>query len=396
MQLISPVAASLAFIGSPPAYVNSDWASGQSYAKYAVRNYAPSGTTRYDYTCKIAHTSSSYITPSNIWYWTKGGLSTPTGGYTYTTNVRESNYPAWATGAAVAAWSTYYDAANHHDYLAPLAIAAGTNTIRPSEAVNSTDPAVAARWVDAGASNAWAPFDGLSNTYLQGYNSSNVLVSPATFTFSSQLTTEAGNRLFLSGLTNVKTVSATITATVTASGAAWGGTMVNPPATNLELTTWGVCRRSVVLPFTEVPVGHTLTVAVSLTASNTDLPVQCSVCGVGCGYTLGYTEWGVDISLLDFSRKERDEVYGTVDFIRRGNTKLLRATCYMDVSEASGDVVHYVLQTHTGRPLMLDFNNSPSVIYDRLLVYGFYSSVKTVINAGTFEVLSIDVEGLVE
>ena len=94
--------------------------------------------------------------------------------------------------------------------------------------------------------------------------------------------------------------------------------------------------------------------------------------------------------------QERDEVYGTVDFIRRGSTKLLRATCYMDVSEASGDVVHYVLQTHTGRPLMLDFNNSTSVIYDRLLVYGFYSSVKTVINAGTFEVLSIDVEGLVE
>ena len=116
----------------------------------------------------------------------KGGLSATTGGYTYTTNVRESNYPAWATGAAVAAWSAYYDVANHHDYLAPLAIAAGTNTIRPSEAVNSTDPAVAARWVDAGASNAWAPFDGLSNTYLQGYNSSNVLVSPATFTFSSQ------------------------------------------------------------------------------------------------------------------------------------------------------------------------------------------------------------------
>ena len=396
MQLISPVAASLSFTGSSPTYVNSAWATSTAYAKYAVRRYAPSGSTYYDYTCKIAHTSSSYITPTNTWYWTKGGLSATTGGYTYTTNVRESNYPAWATGAAVAAWSTSYDVANHHACLAPLATVAGTNTFRPSEAVNSTDPAVAARWVDAGASNAWAPFDELSNTYLQGYDSSNALVSPVTFTFSSQLTTESGNKLFLSGLTNVKTVSATVTATVTATGAAWSGTMVNPPDAHLELTTWGVCRRSAVLSFTEVPVGHTLTVAVSLTASNTSLPVQCSVCGVGYGYALGYTEWGVEISLLDFSRKERDEVYGTVDFIRRGSTKLLRATCYMDLSEASGDVVHYVLQDHTGRPLMLDFNNSTTVVYDRLMVYGFYSSVKTVINAGTFEVLSIDVEGLVE
>ncbi len=395
MMLISPAAASLAFTGSGPTYVQSAWAAGTAYAKYAIRRYAPSGSAYYDYTCIRAHTSSSTITPNNYWYWIKGGLSATTGGYTYTTNVRHSNYPAWASGQAVPAWAPYYDVATHHDYLAPLAISAGDNTTKPSEAILSSDPIIAARWVDAGVANAWAPFDNVSNSYLQGYGTSDQLLASTTFSFAAQLTVEPGSHVFLSGLSNVATASAVITATNTATGAAWGTTITQPPTANLSLVTFGVNRRSAILPFTTVPTGYTVTVAVTLTQANANAPAQCAVAGVGYGYELAATEWGVETSILDFSRKERDETYGTVEFIRRGSAKVLRATCFLDPATVAGDVAQYILQDHTGRPLMLDFNNTGSD-YDRLKIFGFYTNLRTIISAASFESLAMDVEGLVE
>lgn len=395
MMLISPAAASLAFTGSSPTYLQSAWAAGTAYAKYAVRRYAPSGSTYYDYTCIRAHTSSSTLTPNNTWYWQKGGLAATTGGYTYTTNVRHSNYAAWTSGAAVPAWATYYDVATHRDYLAPLAISAGDNTVRPSDAVVSSDATIAARWVDAGASNAWAPYDSLTHSYLQGYGTSDQLLSSATFTFEAQLIAEPGSHVFLSGLSNVATVNAVISATNTATGAAWGTTIVQPATANLALPSYGVNRRSVILPFTTVPTGYTVKVAITLTQAVSGAPAQCAVAGVGYGYYLADTEWGVETSILDFSRRERDPTYGTVAFMRRGYAKVLRATCYMDPASVAGDVAQYILQDHTGRPLMLDFNNNGSD-YDRLRVFGFYTNLRTVISAASYESLALDVEGLVE
>lgn len=395
MMLISPAAASLAFTGSSPTYLQSAWAAGTAYAKYAIRRYAPSGSTYYDYTCIRAHTSSSTVTPSNTWYWQKGGLSATTGGYTYTTNVRHSNYAAWTSGAAVPAWAPYYDVATHRDYLAPLAISAGDNTVRPSEAILSSDATIAARWVDAGAANAWAPYDSLTDSYLQGYGTSDQLLASTTFSFAAQLTAEPGSHVFLSGLSNVATASAVITATNTATGAAWGTTITQPATASLALPNYGVNRRSAILPFTTVPTGYTVTVAITLTQANSNAPAQCAVAGVGYGYELADTEWGVETSILDFSRRERDQTYGTVAFMRRGSAKVLRATCYMDPASVAGDVAQYILQDHTGRPLMLDFNNDGSD-YDRLRVFGFYTNLRTVISAASYETLALDVEGLVE
>ena len=401
MMLISPATCTLLATGS--SYIYTAWASGTAYVKNNIRRYAPSGSTYYDYTCLKSHTSSSTITPNYTTYWKKGGMSSVTS--TYTTNVRHSMYGPWTSGQAVPAWSPQYDFLAHRDYLAPLAISSGDNTTAPSLALLSSDPIVAARWIDYGAANAWAPYDGLSNSYLQGYGTSappNDLLASTTFSFVAQLTAEPATHIFFSGLSNVATVSATVTATVTSSGAAYPYTITQPAAQAMSLGIWGVNRRSATLRIVTnassgyIDTGNTVTVAVTLTRMNSNAPAQCAVAGVGYGYELAYTEWGLESSMLDFSRKERDETFGTVDFIKRGSAKVLRATCFLDPATSNGDAAQYILQDHTGKPLMLDFNNGTSVIYDRLLVYGFYTNVKSVINAGTYEVLSMDVEGLVE
>jgi hypothetical protein len=154
-------------------------------------------------------------------------------------------------------------------------------------------------------------------------------------------------------------------------------------------------RRNAILPFTYVTTGNTLTITVTLTRMTSTLVAQCGVCGVGFGYELAQTEWGVETSIIDFSRKERDDTFGTVTFLRRGSAKLVRATCYVDPTVVSGDIVQLFLANNTGVPVMMDFNN-PGSNYDRLRLFGFYANLRQVIAAASYETLSMDVEGLVD
>ena len=389
MQVIPPLPVSLAFTGASPSFIYAAWASGQSYAKNAIRRHNASGAWR-DYRCKWSHTSSSANAPPNWWYWEDRGPSSTTGGYTYSTNVAESINATWASGTTIADGAVRYDPADQHDYAAPLEIASGSNTIRPSEAVKSTDPIVSARWVDLGAANAWAPFDYLLNSYLSGYDAAGALVP--TVVFSADVKTESAvDRVCLAGMDNVGTITikvyvgGALTQTVTSSAAMSG-------------TTYGIGHESRVIPITSVAAGSVLRIEVSLARAVSTLPVKLAVLCVGLAHTIAVTEWGVETSLLVFSRRERDEVFGTVKFVERGYAKSLRATCAVSTERCgvgiTGDVVMALLARWSGKPVFWDFNEGASD-YDRLRIFGFAGAPRMPIQAQTYEALSIDIEGLV-
>lgn len=406
MEVIVPLEISLAYTGSSPVYIYSAWATSQAYVVGDIRRYQISGVYR-DFRCKVAHTSSTAnapdkmvttATPTGWWiftqttyttqaYWEDRGPSATSGGYTYTTNVRLSNYPTWTTGAAVSLNAAVYDPGNNHDYLATVAVSAGDNTIRPSEAVKSSDETIAARWLDLGAANAWAAIDYLGNTYTQGYKSNGDLCNP-TFTVTCACET-AVDRVAFAGLVNVKTVAITatddgvaqdqISVSLTPSGTAYGATL---RTANIPLAS-------------TVAAGSVLSIAVTLTRNDTNKPAQCAVMTVGRAHEISYTEWGVETSIISFSRKERDETYGTVNFMKRGSSRQIRATCYVDPDIITGDVVQELLSQWDGMPVYWDFNNDSSG-YDRLRAFGFYTNMGTAIKADSFESLSLTVEGLVE
>lgn len=406
MEVIVPLEISLAYTGSSPVYIYSAWATSQAYVVGDIRRYQISGVYR-DFRCKVAHTSSTANAPDKMvttatttgWliftqttyttqaYWEDRGPSATSGGYTYTTNVRLSNYPTWTTGAAVSLNAAVYDPGNNHDYLATVAVSAGDNTIRPSEAVKSSDETIAARWLDLGAANAWAAIDYLGNTYTQGYESDGDLCNP-TFTVTCACET-AVDRVAFAGLVNVKTVAITatddgvaqdqISVSLTPSGTAYGATL---RTANIPLAS-------------TVAAGSVLSIAVTLTRNDTNKPAQCAVMTVGRAHEISYTEWGVETSIISFSRKERDETYGTVNFMKRGSSRQIRATCYVDPDIITGDVVQELLSQWDGMPVYWDFNNDSSG-YDRLRAFGFYTNMGTAIKADSFESLSLTVEGLVE
>lgn len=406
MEVIVPLEISLAYTGSSPVYIYSAWATSQAYVVGDIRRYQIRGVYR-DFRCKVAHTSSTANAPDKMvttatttgwWvftqttyttqaYWEDRGPSATSGGYTYTTNVRLSNYPTWTTGAAVSLNAAVYDPGNNHDYLATVAVSAGDNTIRPSEAVKSSDETIAARWLDLGAANAWAAIDCLGNTYTQGYESDGDLCNP-TFTVTCACET-AVDRVAFAGLVNVKTVAITatddgvaqdqISVSLTPSGTAYGATL---RTANIPLAS-------------TVAAGSVLSIAVTLTRNDTNKPAQCAVMTVGRAHEISYTEWGVETSIISFSRKERDETYGTVNFMKRGSSRQIRATCYVDPDIITGDVVQELLSQWDGMPVYWDFNNDSSG-YDRLRAFGFYTNMGTAIKADSFESLSLTVEGLVE
>lgn len=386
MRIIEPHGLTLHATGTP-TYIQAEWSSaGVTYATNARVRYAINGIY-YDYRSRYYHTSSASRAPTNTSYWTYEGSAATSIGYTYTTNVQLSAYDTWTTGVAVAAGTVRFDASDRRDYQATIAVSSGDNTIRPSDAVKSGTESIAARWVVVGPANAWAPFDTEIYSRLRGFDANNALISPVTMT-ATCIPGNHVNCLMLVGLVNVKTVVVTVT---------YDGALQETLTANLTPANphYGIMPSSHIFNLTTViAAGKAITLGFTLTAYTTAYQVEVGIMALGYAYELAETEWGVESSILSFSRKQRDETFGTVSFLKRGSATKLSATCFLDPQVVNGDVVYLLLAKMDGYPVMMDFNNGPSN-YDRLRIFGFYTNVRTVVKAATFESLVMDVESLV-
>lgn len=579
MEVFLPVASDLDFTGSPASYVNPAWASGTFYNINTVVRYEDSNGVWYDYRATYSHTANSANAPTaryGLWqYLSPAAVS---GGYTYTTNVAPSFAATWTSGRAVAAGAIVFDEADRRDYAANIALTGGNNTLRPSEAVMSSDETIRSRWVCLGAANAWAALDTTTESVMIGESATGLLINP-NFTVNFD-TGAALDRIAIAGFdgaacTLVPTVNGvagsaislphnrlysplalsnatywTLTnATLAASGTAPNGVSTEAAYALRETTATGTHRllysQTVTCngytPFTfsisaktvntrrlivrlhavddagivlDAKITHFLfnlttgTVAgissgtnlinatqtisalgsgwyrcvanaavpeaakglvICVLASNSDsvpatdslgpsyagsasagldlsaaqlvtglgthpwygksannelprhyiFPIAAKAAGQTCSVTfylypwsatkkvelalvcagqaqyIGEADWGVETSYLSYSRRERDETFGAVNFIKRGAARTVRATGYLDPETRQGDLVQRAIIAADGQPAMWDFNNSGSD-YDRLRIFGFASAFSSVIQAASFESVSLTVEGLVE
>lgn len=390
MEIIAPLTATLTRTATGGlVYVWAAWSGTTSmvYQSGTVVRHNSSGEWR-DYRSRSSHWThtTSEPGPRNAYLWIDLGPASATTGYAYSTNVRLSELSVWATGA-VAEGEAVFDEADQHDYRALTSMTSTENSMRPSSAVISSDAAVRSRWLDLGAANAWAPTDLRTNAYLEGYASDGSLLSSVVYSVDV-VTDTAVDRVCFAGLINVASAQAKIYV---------GGSLAQTVSGSLVPTgtTYGITYRSLILPITQVAAGASLRVEITLTRDVTTLPIRHGVVCVGRAMELSYTEWGVETSILPFSGTARNETFGTVSFLKRGYARQVQATCFIDTSKISGDIVQQALSNVEGMPVYWDFNN-PGATYDRLRVFGFFTSMRMAIAASTWETLSMAIEGLVE
>jgi len=230
-------------------------------------------------------------------------------------------------------------------------------------------------WLDIAPSNKWAMFDGEISTVTTKTTSLTVVLKPGYV-----------NSLALFGL-----VGTTLDVTVRD---ALAGNIVYTHSQTLDgtiIADWYqyffepvVQLAEVVL--TDLPPYGDAHITVVLTGTGT---VECGICLVGTFYTLGDTQYGASVGIIDYSRKETD-AFGVTTFVRRAYSKRMSARLMLD--NVQMNKVQRVLADLRATPCA--WIGADDVTYAPLVVYGFYKDFSIEVAYPTASYCSLEVEGL--
>jgi len=113
---------------------------------------------------------------------------------------------------------------------------------------------------------------------------------------------------------------------------------------------------------------------------------------IGKSFTIGNTKYGADSGILDFSLKERDEVFGD-ESLKQGNYADTHSIKVSILTARISEIKQF-LTSIRGKEVLLNANNVGDY-YDYLITYGFIESFKVLHEGAVMSVLSIKFEGLI-
>ncbi|MBY0303608.1 MAG: hypothetical protein K2W86_00460 [Sphingomonas sp.] len=276
----------------------------------------------------------------------------------------ENDYAAWAAGTAYVTGNRVILASTHRRYEA-LAASTGVNP--------STDPT---KWLDLGPTNRWAMFDARVGTATTRTASLQAVLAPGAIDAVALIDTDAESAtvtLTADGVTNY-----TQTQTFNIGGVAidnWFSWFFEP-----------IGRRTTLL-FLDVPVYANGIVTVTIARDNPADTVSCGTLLVGRQLSLGDTEHGADIGIIDYSRKETDQ-FGVISVVERAFAK--RMTARVVMATDSVDVIHRALASLRATPVLWIGSES----FESLTVYGFYKEFSIDLAYPTVSYCSLTIEGL--
>jgi len=246
-------------------------------------------------------------------------------------------------------------------------LVAGTTATAPeSDTVN---------WLDIGPSNKWAMFDGEISTATTKSTSLTVVLKPG-YVNSLALFGLVGSNLAVTvrdALAGniVYTLSQDLDGTIIAD---WYQYFFEPVVQLAELV------------LTDLPPYGDAHITVVLTGTGT---VECGICLAGTFYTLGDTQYGASVGIIDYSRKETD-AFGVTTFVRRAYSKRMSAKLMLD--NVQMNKVQRVLADLRATPCA--WIGADDVTYAPLVVYGFYKDFSIEVAYPTASYCSLEVEGL--
>lgn len=276
----------------------------------------------------------------------------------------ENDHPVWASGTAYAVGARVILTATHRRYEA-LVASTGVNP--------ATDPT---KWLDLGPTNRWAMFDDRVGTATTRTGSLQVVLAPGATDGVALIDTNAESAtvtLTVSGTTlYIKTQSFNV-----------GGTAID------NWFSWffePVGRKSSLL-FLDVPVYEAGVLTVTVARDNPADLVSCGALLLGRQFTIGETEHGADIGIIDYSRKETDQ-FGVTSVVERAFAKRMTARVVMPTS-AIDDVARNLAALRASPVLWIG-----SESFESLTVYGFYKEFSIDLAYPTVSYCSLTIEGL--
>jgi len=276
----------------------------------------------------------------------------------------ENDYAAWGSGTGYAVGARVILTATHRRY---EALAASTG-ISPSS--DST------KWLDIGPTNRWAMFDARVGTATTRAGSLEVTLAPSA----------------TDGVALIDTDAETATVKLTVSGTQLYSRTQSFNAGGTAIDSWfawffePLGKKSSML-FLDIPVYETGVLTVTMARDNPADLVSCGTLLVGRQFDIGDTDHGVDLGIIDYSRKETDQ-FGVTSVVERAFAKRMTARVVMQTSAI--DDVHRTLAAIRATPVLWIGSES----FESLTVFGFYKEFSIDLAYPTVSYCSLTIEGL--
>lgn len=285
-------------------------------------------------------------------------------------NVPETDYAEWVSGTTYALGARVIRASQHKIYQRAVA---GAGTTPPE-----TDTA---NWVEIGATNRWAMFDGKVGTVTSQATSISVTLTPGRINSLALLNVDASTvdvALVVAGDT---VYSASIDLDSGAKVGNWYDYFYEP----IYQQDTVIITDLVDAALLDIPSygDGVLTVTLSRTAGT----VSCGLMVVGMVYEIGDTAMGASVSIRDYSRKEADE-FGNYTIVQRSYSKKISAQIIVP-RERSDEVVRNVSRYRATNMVWIG-----SDTYGSLIVYGFAADWRLSFSNSVICEFSLEIEGM--
>ena len=284
--------------------------------------------------------------------------------------VAESDYAAWNAATAYALGARVIRASTHRIY---ERLVAGTTATAPeSDIVN---------WIDIGPTNRWAMFDEKLGTVTTASNSLSVVLAPGRI-----------NSLALLGV-DADTVSVALVVS---------GVTVYTASLNLindsHVGNWYEYFYEPIYQQTEVVITDLLDAALldvpgysdgqlTVTLTRTGGTVGVALMAVGVLFDVGDTQYGAQVSIRDYSRKEAD-AFGNYSLVKRSYSKTMHADVLVPRDQVDNVVKNITRHRATNVVWIGDSQ------FGALIVYGFMADWRLVIDTYTQSTFSAQIEGM--
>jgi hypothetical protein len=275
-------------------------------------------------------------------------------------------YAEWASGTTYAADARCTLASTRRTY---QSLQAGNTGHNPASA--------AAWWVDVGASNQWAMFDGALGSATESADGFSVVVRPGVVSAVAVMQVQAES-------VRVRMLDAPGGAVVYDRTQGMGRAFIS----NWYEWTTAPFEYQPEAIFQGLPMYAACELQVTF-AADTLNPARCGEMVAGVAYTLGVPQMGTKLGITDYSRKVTDE-WGNTTLVQRAFAKTLDVPLVLDAEQLAK--AYGLLANLRATPCV--FVPSALTRYSALVIYGWIGEFTIDLATYTMHYCNLQIKGL--